>query len=255
MLQREVYAFPVSLQTIRAYNGNEIPRMKAVCREDTGQVLSVVSDRYTLVTHSQVMDAARGFIDSLGTPEISYGLHKDGTTMMATLTYREHVEDVTVNDKVGLRVYIENSYDASKSVRVYIGALVLSCLNGAVASRNVYNFRARHMGEVNLQFPEPESVLTGFRQEANKWQQFNDIAINKMTRNDYLTNMYDNFYIAETAYKHASEIESDGTLWDLMQALTYHTTHLSPRVSYFGKLNRLEKISKWFDKQTKEGHD
>src|SRR6266516_7706077 len=51
--------FPVMLRSI--YQSNQdtyaaIPKRQAVVREDTGQVLAIVSDRYTLVPHQRILE-------------------------------------------------------------------------------------------------------------------------------------------------------------------------------------------------------
>jgi hypothetical protein len=240
------YDFPVELQAVVAANGSKVPGYQAVVRTDTQMPLSVVSSKYKLVSHSNVMDAAQDFIMSFGTPEVSYSLSQNGAILVAECTYRERTVEVGVGDCVGLRVFIENSYNATKSVRVLIGGLVLSCLNGMVCSKSIFDYRYRHTGSQKIVFPSDRDVLHAWRNEACKWQAYHTIDIGQSDYARLTAEAIGAGLLPQVSAGHMNTSQSC-TLWDFVQNCTNYLTHRCPRLSGIGRVNRLERLSRWLN--------
>ncbi len=246
----QTYNFPVSLQKLYTKDGAEAPRVQAVVREDTNLPLAVVGKRYKLVPHADVIDQARGFISALGTPEETFNIARSGAVMVGVLTYREHTQTVAKGDTVGLRVYIENSYNATRSLTIRIGALVLSCLNGMVTPRNVYSYVWRHTTDVVIKFPEPGEILSNFTAEADRWKGYGDIRLPPRGSKP-VTDLFGQLepVLGTGMLESVREViatTKDPSGWDLMQACTYQITH-SSKASVVGKLNKLDATSRIVD--------
>jgi hypothetical protein len=249
-----LYEFPVSLQKLYTRDGNEAPRVQAVVREDTNEPLAVVGKRYQLIPHSDVVRQARSFINAMGTPTESFTVARNGAVMLGVLTYKEHTHTVAKGDTVGLRVYIENSYNATRSLNIRVGALVLSCLNGMVTPRNIYNYVWRHTTDVVIKFPDPGQILESFGKESNRWASYGDIALS--SRSDQIGEAYHQLEpVLGSGMLDAVRRETNGegkTVWDFTQACTYQLTHTS-KASMVGKLNKLDAVSRIIDETLVRG--
>src|SRR3954470_9200220 len=120
------YEFDVEVEKVFLQSGVEVPGTRVVVRQDTGLPVATVSDKYMLVKHKTVMDAAEQFIGVFGEPERKYHMARGGARLVGEFTYRDRSNLIKVqkDDVVGLRVFVENSYNAEASVRVHVGAIV-----------------------------------------------------------------------------------------------------------------------------------
>jgi len=239
------YDFPVNLQPMYLQTGELVPRAKAVVREDTMEPIATVSSQYRLIPHKQVMDEARDFIHSFGEPEISYTLVKNGAVLVAQCTYREHAIEVGVGESVGLRVYIENSYNATKSLCFKIGALNLVCLNGMVLSQDFFERSYRHVGDCKIEFPETSEMLETFQEQGNRWKRYNEDTF-KDGVYDKMLDLAIEDKIVPTKIKQTPAATQNNT-WGLYNQFTHFVTH-SSNASPVGKMNKLGKIDQWFSK-------
>lgn len=245
-MQQPIYDFPVEVQPIRTDNGTLIQGHKGIIRTDNGQMLSLVTNRYSLIKHSQVMEEAERFITDLGVPERRYHLDKKGAIFTAELTYMANKAEVAVGEHVGMRVFILSSYTGTHLNRVKIGGLVLSCKNGMVSPSKSYNFVCRHTGENRMIFPRHDEVLERFYLEAGRWQSY---AAHKIVfqKNGYLQELDEAKILPAAGIDYiGKDPEGVKTAWDFLQRCTYFVTHLNDKISPLGKMNRLEKISTWF---------
>ncbi|MCX6822066.1 MAG: hypothetical protein NTW30_04790 [Candidatus Aenigmarchaeota archaeon] len=243
------YDFPVSLQPVYTKEGNPVPKIQAVVRDDTGEALSAVSNRYLLVPHKNVIDQAQEFISAFGNPVSHFHTNNNGSTLIGEFLYEDKTLKVAKGDTVGLKVYIENSYNRSRSVTIRIGALVLSCLNGMVSSRPVAGMTFKHIiGAPQLAFPKASDVIDMFQFEAGKWRSFGEIIVDRTMKQLLMEDIEKKSVMPQDGLRALSEIHVD-TAWDLLQGMTYFTTHQNSKLSNIGKINRLQKISRWMDEQ------
>ena len=239
-----VFDFPVSLQRVYTKEGKEVPRVRSVVRDDTGMPISCVSDKYTLVHHKEVVDRAEEFFHKLGTPDIQYTLGENGRTLLANVTFKDRTFEVAKNDIVGLRVFVQNSYDASSAVKVRIGALRLACLNGMVVANNAYSYSHKHKGVIDIELPSVDSVLNGLEERTDFWRKLVGLEIQDQD-NDRIRNIF----IEKKLVPQSVEIDTATTAWDLYNNYTYHITHDSKRLSPLGTIHRLSSVDKIFNEQ------
>ena len=127
------YEFPVALEPTYTKTGVEIPGRRAVVRKDTEAPIASVSTRYQLTEHKTIIEQAKSFSELFGTPTTSFNLSRSGDRCLTEFTYKEITAEVAKNDLVGLRFYIDTSYNAKSTNKLRIGGLRLSCLNGMVS--------------------------------------------------------------------------------------------------------------------------
>lgn len=148
------------LQTI---NPVEVPVRYAIMGE-TGQVLStlpaerykaiiertneehiygVVSQRYTLINHKDLMERIVPHLQAVGLHHVD--TYVTGGKMFSKWQMK-HYEQVKVGDLCGFGLLIRNSIDGSMALGVDFWMLRLNCLNGACMSLGLPLNNLRHMG-------------------------------------------------------------------------------------------------------------
>jgi phage/plasmid-like protein (TIGR03299 family) len=137
---------------------------KANLREDTGEVLGIVSDEYEVVDNR---DAFR-FLDALIGSELHFetaGSLWGGRRVWVLARLPEYVE--LGGDKSATYIYVANSHDGSMAVTAAVTPIRIVCANtlgaalrqaehGASAQRT---FRFRHTGNLQAKFAEARQVL------------------------------------------------------------------------------------------------
>tara|TARA_Y100001963_G_scaffold131404_1_gene188721 strand:+ start:3335 stop:4210 length:876 start_codon:yes stop_codon:yes gene_type:complete len=130
-------------------------------RTDTGGVLGVTSDRYGIVQHGDLVQAAEeGFERAgLGGFERNVYVTGDGARMRAHYDFKDQTralrrEDRQVGDEVGLRLTLQNSFDRSLRVSFALGMLRLVCTNGMTTLENEVSMTKKHSSKVETTFLE-----------------------------------------------------------------------------------------------------
>jgi phage/plasmid-like protein (TIGR03299 family) len=140
------------------------PGFKANLREDTGEVLGIVSDEYEVVDNR---DAFR-FLDALIGSELHFetaGSLWGGRRVWVLARLPEYVE--LGGDPAATYIYVANSHDGSMAVTAAVTPIRIVCANtlgaalrqaehGASAERS---FRFRHTGNLQAKFAEARHVL------------------------------------------------------------------------------------------------
>ena len=147
--------FPVSLQPIYyERNGSQqpFPNRVAVVRDDTSEALAVVSDRYTLVPHAEILDSVEGALQGLDVGPVPRGIFLDrgGARLRALFKFPALATHVLGNDRICPCVRIQNTYDGTSKIGVQIGAFRFVCTNLAVGGGGVFasGFMAVHAGDI-----------------------------------------------------------------------------------------------------------
>lgn len=238
------YAFPVALEQVYLKSNVALPSIRAIVRKDLEAPVSIVSDKYQLVPHEYVVKGAEQFVSVFGKPESKFMLSKSGARLVAQYTYNEprNLKTVQRGDVVGLRVFVENSYNAESAVRVQIGCLVLSCLNGMVVPKSLYSYTYRHVNTQNpIEFPEPSKVLDCYQNQVGTWCTYADYALSddRLAYEDIVRAAFVRNIICRSAMDRMLGKAGD-TYWDLMQAFTWEATH-GGDVTPLGRLTRMER--------------
>lgn len=226
-MQTDTYNFPVAQFPITADNV-DIPNRFAVIRTDTNQPLGIVSEKYSLIPHENVISGMRESLIGHKFEE-NIKVVKDGAQLFATYTLRDMEQEVAKGDVVGMQLTVRNSYDGSSPVQLSLGALRLVCTNGMTLSKKFMNFSQRHLGEAKaVDFGEMQEKISLYS------VQFGDLVpvMNQMT-NEEFTPVDKSFSAQDTkipAYimKEASaeyEKAKDNTVWGYYNSLTYAITH------------------------------
>jgi hypothetical protein len=246
------FNFPVETQELFTADGKRVPN-KAVVRTDTNKVLSVVSQNYKLVHHSELFHMAEEYMKTIGPCNVKYHQMSNGARLMAEYTFKDIAADVKKNDVVGLRTFFINSYDGKSSIRLGVAGIRLACLNGMVVSGATNEASYRHMGDhiqdgrlVNIDFPEAKHVLGAFQRGAKHWEHLSRIELSPEQIKHWQDMAIQEGIITPLIEKH-DDIE-EFTAWGLYNKFTEQITHRErATASAQGKIQRFNKVANWFE--------
>ena len=140
----------------------EIPGKKALVRNDTGKVLSVMSDTYEVVQNAD----AFGFVDDiLGGPDLRFttgGSLNDGKKVwLGAIMDREIFIGGDKDEEIAPYIMFANSHDGSLSVSAWITPMRLSCWNALTWSMRTAkrSWKARHTKNVMGRYMDARQML------------------------------------------------------------------------------------------------
>ncbi len=120
--------------------------------------IGVVSKKYTLLPHADVVDALRETLKGQETQE-KIGLTHNGARMHLEIM----LPDITLKvegDEIAMRLVVANSYDGSRKVSIAFGAYRLVCSNGMIIGRRLISVSRRHVGEVSIEVEQIRKQMT-----------------------------------------------------------------------------------------------
>jgi hypothetical protein len=149
--------FPVALVPVGTSVNDAfvpVPHRLAVVREDTGEALAVVSDRYTLVPHQRLLDVVQAAIAALDVGPVPRGVYVDrgGARMRALYKFPALAQPLASGDEICPCLQVRNTYDGTARIALHIGAFRFVCTNLAVGGGGVFagGFLAVHAGEIPI---------------------------------------------------------------------------------------------------------
>jgi hypothetical protein len=220
------YNFPVSIVPITA-GSKTIPNKFAIVRKDTNEPLSIVSKRYNLLKHADVIDTFKQSLVGLDYDEKTE-LGKNGAQLFATYTFKDKSLEVAKDDIVAMRLILRNSYDGTKTFQLALGACRLVCTNGMVIAKDIFSFSLKHYSN---QMPEIEKIserITGMMKS------FKELlpAMQKMDKQPLksrptLFKSSKDLFIPKYLLKEAEMVynENKQTVWTYYNSLTFANTH------------------------------
>ncbi|MCR9131312.1 MAG: DUF932 domain-containing protein [bacterium] len=153
----EPFCFPIVERTVAVDNAKAplidlddqqtfLPNgYKAIVREDSNEVISIVRDTYKIVKNSDLIDQLLRQLATCGQifkidPSHSFVSNE---RMRLQITFPE----LRLRDResdIALSAFIHNSYDQSEGIRFYFGAIRAICSNGMVFGTVLSKYYSRH---------------------------------------------------------------------------------------------------------------
>jgi hypothetical protein len=132
-----------------------VPNRLAVVRKDTGRAVAVVSNRYSLVPHTRILETIEHAIAPLDVGPVPRGIYLEaaGARMRALYKFPALAEPVLVSGEICPCIQVRNSYDGSARIGVHIGAFRFVCTNLAVGGGGAFagGFMSVHAGEIPIE--------------------------------------------------------------------------------------------------------
>ena len=116
---------------------------KFIVRDDTGEVISCVTDSYKLIRNQEVVDATLPAMKELGAKLSAVEVFSNARTSWK-FTLPDKVK-IAKDDWVNPEVTIKNSYDGSCELQAFGGAYRLVCSNGLVIGYALEKKSQRHI--------------------------------------------------------------------------------------------------------------
>lgn len=224
--------FPVVLRPVFHEDEDEgrklIPARKAIVRQDTGDAIAVVSDRYTLVPHKRILDIVDQAIAPLDVGAVPRGIYVDrsGARMRAVYKFPALASSVLGQDEICPCLQVRNTYDGSARIALHIGAFRFVCTNLAVGGGGVFagGFVSIHAGEIPIEKMAERlaQYLTGFEQIVALYRQWSQSRIEM----PMLTDIFQNSLKARPDRLWDQVMDSSpATVFDAYNAMTDFATH------------------------------
>lgn len=151
---------------------------KAVIKEKDGTILSIVSDKYKLIPHTDIIKSMRSALD---TSKLVYQeqvlLFKGGARMEVVYTVPGISLTLNKSDKIQMQIRGRNSYDGKWNWGMLLGAFRLVCSNGARVGHIFFDMSGRHIGETDPSFKIKENLprlVESWKSLGDVWQQWAD---------------------------------------------------------------------------------
>ena len=198
---------------------------KFIVREDTGKVLSCMTNDYRLVKNQEIISAAEPILKQHNAQlkeAVSFG---DGQQT----TWRWIIPDVKIEiskgDLISPEIIIKNSYDGSLQVHILSGAFRLVCSNGMIIGNIIEKYNYKHnIGNINLDKLDEsiENTIIHARKVGEEFPMLKD----KKLKQKHIVELIKLFpsTMSEfiTQYLIANKPKN---YWDLFNVATYINTH------------------------------
>ncbi len=244
--------FPIALKPICYASGGNlalVPKRLAVVREDTGQAIAVVSDRYTLIPHQRILDMVAEAVKPLDLGPVPRGIYVDhqGARMRAIFKFPALAEPVLQGDDICPCLKIQNTYDGTARIAIHIGAFRFVCTNLAVGGGGVFagGFMSIHTGEIPLDkvSEQVSTYLASFEKIVAMYRRWAEQQLEQGALDKALVGISDGHRkrIAETI------AAPTPTVYHAYNVATYYATRETR--SYRTAFDLLERINRGFQKQ------
>ena len=133
-----------------------IPNKRALINAKSGEVISVVSDRYKVVTNEQIFSSFCKSIENSGVDaegaRVNVSQTATGGRAMVDFVFPAHQLQVAGDDSsTALRMCALNSFDGSHRYLVKAGGLRMKCLNGQILGDIVGSYSSTHTASLDVQ--------------------------------------------------------------------------------------------------------
>ena len=235
---------------------------RAVIRTDTNDILGVHGSRYSITSHSDVVNAT---VDAVKRSEISHDwnmttdVYENGALMKGTIQFNDLVIEPEVGDFVRFDANFWNSYNGQWSIQIVAEGRRLWCLNGCSTPHSVSKTFKRHTGSVNMdqEAGKLSAALSVFFDQKAVWQQYMKQPIGNMQAEDFLRDQLCRYSTKSSYAKQVNEKQADilyrqwisetirlgRNAWALYNTMTHWSSHPDTAKPYNAERDRSNKVA------------
>lgn len=186
------------------------------------QVFSIVSDRYAIFQHTDLIEFAAQII-----PEarmIGERITKHGARYYIEYVIPDREFALDANDKIFPMVIASNSYDKSLQVQFELGYYRQICSNGARVKKVLAEVATKHIGQIGARLKQSleESINRNLPLLIDIFKKSTNITLDKKQAREVVSKILPKKYQKIAI----STLEStDYSAWSVYNTLTYVTTH------------------------------
>lgn len=211
--------------------GEPLEGYQRIWRPDTGRTLAIMSKKYQLVQHKEVMAPAIDALGSDGWKVKASRIERGGASAFVELERRDVVTKV-VGEKVGERILMRNTYDGTSSLTLNIGAIVLICGNGMVApGKGSIGFDAHHVGDIRdrlgLLTAKVRKIESGLAERLlESYSEMDKVVPTEIAKEIVKRVMGERKVEKPLEYwRHGIGRDGSATAWNLYNGMTQYLTH------------------------------
>ena len=198
---------------------------KFIIREDTGEVISCMTNEYNLIKNEQVIDIASPIMNKYDAELKEVRTFSEGARSQWTWNFPNSTVDIGGGDMVNPTVTIRNSYDGSLEASATAGAFRLVCSNGMVIGIVLGRSSVKH--SIWTKDVDFEKIISSVVKKTGAifTKDFPLLAETKVKTEDIASaiKMFPEQYTDTVVnYMLGNEIS---TYWDLLNAATWVATH------------------------------
>ena len=219
----------------------------------------IISKQYKFITHEETIAAMLEIMPDFpefGEPVYDVKVFDMGAKLKFYVDFPD-VEpiEVAANDKVGMRLSGQNSYDLYLQYGFTAEALALICTNGLIGYKALGGYNTRHKQNLNLEISSSfiAGALTSFSEQTDiskSWAakqlgtvEFKEIVDGLPFGSRHTEQIMELPIIQKETTLKALGMKGTCTLWDVNLACTQHITHNIE--SEMVKIDKGEKIAKY----------
>lgn len=173
-----------------------VPRKKAIVRADNNQILNIVSDKYKLIPHDQILRDPLTTLEKEGYSFKRLAVKNGGQSILLEAVGQEQAK--VGKDNVFPRLLIINSYDYSHALTFVHGVFRQVCSNGLITPHELFrnintNFKKRHTGDLeeNLGTFSKLGDFSGyFQKSVNFYNRLVEIKYDDETARQIISTLY-----------------------------------------------------------------
>ena len=199
---------------------------KFIMREDTGQILSCMTDNYQLVSNSMVVDKSDKIITKQGGKLKEVQSFGRGARSIIKYEFDNHKVKISNGDICTPEIVWQNSYDGTIGLNIMGGAFRLVCTNGLVIGVVAEKYKNKHIIQ-NMELKDIDGVIEETIKKTKMIMKNDFPAIyDTKVRDAHIVDILKMFPLQSSDYiTNLLIAESPNNLWDLLNVATNVATH------------------------------
>lgn len=207
-------------------------------REDTHEVVGHVSGSYGIIQNSDAINAVEEAFSGYGIGQFTRKVRvtNGGAGLFVTYDFSDKTILVPqVNDVLGLRLTLLNSFDGSSPLAFEVGFLRLVCLNGMKAVVKELTLTKKHFGTIDLAFIKARlaEAVSKAENSAQLYTMMAQIVISQIEGEHLIANLAEQGVLSNKGALRVLEIwrnprhnqDRARNLYNLYNAVTQFVTH------------------------------
>lgn len=204
----------------------ELKGYRAVWNVDKKRTASIVSERYNIVQHQEVVDAVVTAVSNLNL-KADCRVRDNGNSIFVDLTFADKPVNVKKGEEFFAGIRIINSYNKTTGIVVAPRMLRCICSNGMVVDKIISGYNIMHTKKLTEDFQSiVERLVNKMVNSVDKFREIVEDCIGDSIEWEMLDKILKNLSGAE---KHLKGIKGllpeNPTRWDVYNAFTEYATH------------------------------
>ena len=236
--------FPLKVEKVQAVESGVLIPRQAIFNANTGNLVSVVSNRYKIVQNDVLVNTFEKYLNDTDVKfsRTGAGCNLTGSRFWANYRFPDIKTNVgeyeteygSMTDDIELMCDLWNGYGDGISKGMSIGGLRKICLNGLMTKEKLYEWRDSHVGSEEdlldifiVNFEMAKEIF--YNDLANSWEELTKLDFDKVQAAVVLRSLeLGKMYSKKIGYIYQQKLKNDElkTMWDFYNMVTWFTTHV-----------------------------